>query len=526
MDKLILKFLDHNGYFNTPKDVQLQLRSHPDFLSLKSITDTLDYFDIENLAANVPKDSLADLPESFLALLEEENKTRVVLAVKKHNKVVLHDEDAPKKTMTYDSFKAVWTGTVIAVEANEQKQRKTANTANVILILVLLLLTAIQIYAFDLPVFLLTMFSLAGVYLSYVIVKEEVGFHSQAVAKVCGSVNKNGNCTEVINAPGAKLFNIIALSDVCVTFFTGFLLVYTLIGIDYFFMSVILLLSLPVVLFSLYQQAVALKQWCALCLGVIGVLALQAVIVFVQPLSFDFSLNYTLKALFLMAFTYAVWQRVKPVLVHYGKLQKEKEGFLRFKRNHNLFMTMLHKEPIRNTPNIKEENNIVFGAPNPLITIYAVTNPFCGFCTDAFKTYYRLFKLHPNKIKISFIFNVLVEQKENGATQVAARILEHYAASPENALEAMNVWFGNRDVETWQQQYGIPKDADNHIETVLKTHRTWCIENEISYTPATIIDGYLYPKEYATEDLLFFIDDMLLEKTKNMENTTKIISEI
>ncbi len=90
----------------------------------------------------------------------------------------------------------------------------------------------------------------------------------------------------------------------------------------------------------------------------------------------------------------------------------------------------------------------------------------------------------------------------------------------------MNEWFGNRDVETWQQQYGVPKDTDNHTETILKAHRTWCMENEINYTPATIIDGYLYPKEYATADLLFFIDDMLLEKTEDMGNTMKITPEI
>lgn len=49
---------------------------------------------------------------------------------------------------------------------------------------------------------------------------------------------------------------------------------------------------------------------------------------------------------------------------------------------------------------------------------------------------------------------------------------------------------------------------------VLLKEKIWCVENQINFTPALLVNGLVYPKEYKNEDLLFFVDD-LFEDTIN-----------
>ena len=49
MEQIILSLLTNNSYLDINRELlNLQLLSHPDYPSLKAITDTLDYFEIEN----------------------------------------------------------------------------------------------------------------------------------------------------------------------------------------------------------------------------------------------------------------------------------------------------------------------------------------------------------------------------------------------------------------------------------------------------------------------------------------------
>ena len=67
--KILQSYLKKEGYSINLDDFKLQLLSNPSYPSVKSITDTLDYFGVENIAANVPKDALNQLPNFFLAIL-------------------------------------------------------------------------------------------------------------------------------------------------------------------------------------------------------------------------------------------------------------------------------------------------------------------------------------------------------------------------------------------------------------------------------------------------------------------------
>src|SRR5690606_5370882 len=82
MSLLLEKFLIKNNYTHFNKnDISLQLLIHPNNPSFRAMTDTLDYFGIDNVAANVPEQALELLPDDFLTVIED-NGSKLVLATK------------------------------------------------------------------------------------------------------------------------------------------------------------------------------------------------------------------------------------------------------------------------------------------------------------------------------------------------------------------------------------------------------------------------------------------------------------
>src|SRR5690554_5644370 len=176
MIDLIFSFLLKNG-INTidKKDFELQLLTHPEQSSFRAISDTLDYFDVENIVVNVPEDSLNQLPNNFLTLYDDNNQ--LILVSKKKNRIVINKANGRSYNLNSSEFKSKWNKTIIAVEETKTKQysffKKHYFTIPLFLILVYLLSAKLTLENY----FFLT-FSSLGVYVSHLLIKEKMGFTS------------------------------------------------------------------------------------------------------------------------------------------------------------------------------------------------------------------------------------------------------------------------------------------------------------------------------------------------------------
>jgi len=105
MSVLLEKFLIKNHYtqFNK-KDISLQLQTHPNNPSFRAMTDTLDYFGIENVAAKVPEEALDVLPNDFLTIINN-SEAQLVLATKKKNLIITENENGKKTKYSLNEFK-------------------------------------------------------------------------------------------------------------------------------------------------------------------------------------------------------------------------------------------------------------------------------------------------------------------------------------------------------------------------------------------------------------------------------------
>lgn len=189
MHKILYKSIGITNHLEVSNaDLRLQLQSHPDYPNVKAITDTLDYFEIENLAATVPKEHFDKLPKFFLALLTKEHVDGYALVTKRKDKVILDFENNKREILSREQFNTKWTGTIVAVE-QAKESKKQVNVEHLSLpIILFLILTSIIYSGFDLLTLSLTLLSGVGLFVSYLITKEELGIHNQTVASVCSAI--------------------------------------------------------------------------------------------------------------------------------------------------------------------------------------------------------------------------------------------------------------------------------------------------------------------------------------------------
>jgi uncharacterized membrane protein len=522
MDELVFRFLiqSHITSF-TKEDIYLQLLSHTDYPSLKAITDTLDYFDIESLAANVPKDALSQLPKSFLALVEKQGSTALVLATQSKKRVHVRTLENKKETLSLDDFSAQWTGTIIVIE--EEKKASivwnSSNLASMMMIGVLLLLVLTTIISGNEITYALYMLLTAvGVAISYLITKESMGLKDNISATVCNALSsKADSCNAVITSKAGEIGKGFGLGDASMVYFVSLFFITTFLGVQTSVLFAVSIGTLFIVGYSVYLQGIQLKQWCGLCLLISVVLISQFGIVFILFSGWDFSLSYTLKILSLSMIIAVLWWQVKPLIVKNKELLKTKKDYLSFKRNDTFFITALQNGTIKNLHNLPREAQVHFGDPNAPVQITAYTNPLCGYCVAAFEMYDRLLTQLPNDVSVQFVFNT-PKDAENPSTQIAKQIIEIYHKTPENAFESIKKWFSYRDVKDWQEAYGYGNSMLLMDDRILQMHRDIAHQNDIQYTPETLIGNQKFPRAYYEyEDLLFFVDALKAQSSSEIQ---------
>ncbi len=491
------------------KDLELQLQIHPNYPSFQSITDTLDYFNIDNIAVEVPLEALDQLPESFVSLVKKDNAEEIVSVIHKNGSIQLKHTDLETKNFTYDQFKEIWVPKVIAVEHNTGGSSvfsKESLIQNILLGAFLISSIVVMVLRpFDIYQLLFLLLSISGIVFSLFAVRESLGIQSNTMHQFCTSVG-NSNCGDVINNNTGKLFKNFSLADASITFF-GILAIYQLF---YGFNSALLLpilIGIPFVVYSLYSQAFVIKKWCAICIA-IGAISIGLIVV--ALLGLPFSLSVTSISAFVMVsalFTIA-YMSVKENMIKNKEYKSENIKLNHFKRDRQIFDHLLSlSEKIEDNASIT--NEIVLGNPNAKFKIISLTNPMCGYCKGAFEAYTRVLRSMKEQLQIIIRLKVSTEDLDNPVTQVSLRLIEIYhTEGSESFVNAYNEWFKDRTFSAWIKTYGVPKNDKQHIE-VLKKQSEWAEKNNLFYTPASIMNTSIYPKKYSYDEFFHFTSMMI-----------------
>jgi len=514
---IVQKLLSKNAIIHDKKELAFQIQSHPSYPSLHAVTGVLDHFNIENIAAEVPTDSqtLQQLPDSFIAQVTTDKGEDLVTVSKLKDKLYsIFDSENKKETkLSEGEFLTRFTGIIVAVEKPEHQEIKRSNNSlayGLLLALVVLIATSLIVRDTSIVDISYIILSVLGIVTSYSILKQELGESTIIGNAFCSGNDEKKDCDAVLNSKGAEIIKGHKLSDLSIIYFSGLLLA-SLLSNDISLLKAISITSLPITIYSIYYQYKVVKSWCLLCLSIVGILWVQASTAFIDQTIVEIFSSLTLESIMITSISfltiYLAWYYIKPLVSEKNKLQGEKIEFVKFKRNFNLFNSLLQKSPTLDT-NIVNANEMILGNPSSPLAITIITNPFCGHCKEVHEVVNETLKKYDNAVKIIVRFNIPTDNLDNPAVTVTNTLLELYHSNKkEEAKNAMDDIYDGLAFEKWSSKWAINNGENKYIDT-LKKGKEWCVSNAINFTPEILVNGKSFPKEYKRSDLVFFIEDL------------------
>ncbi len=498
------------------EELWFQLKSHPSYPSLHAVTGVLDHFNIENIAAEISKDTttLEQLPQAFIAQIKTASSKELVTVYRTTSTetyTVFHETKKTEK-ITISEFLKRFTGIIVAVEKNELKNDVNTTTfelKNYILIVLLLVLTVFLLISKGVGMVaqLHLLASLLGILLTYTILKQELRDTTLLGNAFCSGNDEKKGCDNILNSKGARITKSFKLSDISMVYFVG-LAISSILNVNYQLLYLISLMALPVTIYSIYYQYRVAKSWCLLCISIVGILWFQGVI---SVLNFSFvaikEISNVITILISLISAYLSWSFVKPLLSDVVKLKDQKIKLTKFKRNFEIFNSLLQKKTYYNTQ-INTTKEIVFGNLDSTLEIIIITNPFCGHCKMVHKQLETILERHKNNVKIRVRFNVNTTDKESKAVVITSRLLEIFNnEGTKTCLKALNEIYEENEPKSWLEKWGQCSSNETYV-AVLAEEKNWCTNNGINFTPEILINGRSYPIEYDRTDLNYFIEDL------------------
>lgn len=516
----IIQLVDCLGINITKQTIINELELHPNHLTLLSISDVLNQF---NIATYPFKDvTMKQLDGVSYPLIAHTNKNNGFVLVKdiKENNVYLYDN-----ILTIDEFNKIFDGIILVIEPldgagdinfKKNKQIQFLNSLrNPIFIggSLILLLTSLLLYT---PVLTISdwkniaaiFFKVCGLSVSILLLMQSIDANNPLIKRLCES-GTNKNCTAILSSNAANVFGWLTWSEVGFFYFLGTLLAFVFNSNSLATLqtlAVLNLLCLPYTVYSIYYQARVAKQWCVLCSS-IQVILWAEFFPLASQLFKPFSLidnRHLMNLIICFAIPVLLWVWVKPFLTSSQKIKPLNKQLNKFKYNIELFNKLLQEQPKYAIPS--GDWSIVLGNENPDTIVTIVSNPYCGPCIEAHEEVDKLLACRPNmQIRHVFVFNN-VNLETDKRMLVARHLLRLHHTNGEQAVvkEALRTWYDRKrkNFADWKMEYPVLEDVD--IKDKLQSHLDWCELAEVKSTPTIIVNGYKLPYPYVVGDLKYF----------------------
>lgn len=480
-----------------------EITAHVDYPAMTAITDFLDTGNMQYQAVQADASYINEFNYPLLAHIRQREHEYM------HIITNAAEWDKQKEITQH------WTGITIFAEKNsswqneqnstyQKKDFKTKIFATALMLAGLCIFIVSSTKYLNLLTITFGLLSLIGVIIGVVLVRTELGYQSQIVKQLCGAISKGG-CEKVLKSKYAKGIFGITPADATVLYFSTQFIFYLLSPYFANLFNCLLLIAYggaAIGVWSIYIQAIKLKQWCALCLGIVVILILQTIIaitfsyfqilthIFLVLFLF-FTLLFTLLSFILLPFK----QLLKTNNINKQKLTELKK----WKTDVNLFITQWQQELHVDTA--IWQNDLVLGNPNAPILITVACNPYCGPCSKAHKELDNLLHRFRGKVKVRIRLLCDAENEGDKRTIAVKAILQKTGIINSNyeLQEMLANWFEWMDFEKWAAKWR----PDNNVDVTerLQQLTTWIEQSSIKFTPTFFINGNKLPSRYNLEDV-------------------------
>ncbi|RKR82056.1 thioredoxin-like protein [Mucilaginibacter gracilis] len=503
------------------EDVINELEKHPDYPSLLTISDVLNWFQIDNAAYRVNAEELNSVPVPFIAHTNV-NDDFVLVTKLGEDGVTISDHKSNKQKLSLSEFKKRFKGVVLTAEAplngeSVYKQSLPQRLApykfpaaiSILTICFALAITYHSSYLSNLnwQVLLLSIFKSAGLVTSILLLIQSIDKNNPLVQTLCGASGSKTNCNAILTSKAATVFEGLSWSEVGFFFFAGTWLAILFGGNSVAVMQVLAVLnvvSLPYTVYSINYQARIARQWCLFCTFIQGLLWLEfipLVTIFKQPIQLLNTAQTGTLIICLLA-PIALWLLIKPMLLNTQQLKAVKQQLRKVKYNSQLFYSALKEQPKYVLPH--EDWSIVLGNIEANTIITMVSNPYCPPCSKTHQILDEwLNRLDDIQLRIVFTAN-------NNESDIKTSVVRHLMAlnhlTDKTLIKrALHDWYEQKQksYEAWAKVYPVTLDESKF--KVLERQRAWCDLAEVKATPTILVNGSRLPDSYQLHDIKYML---------------------
>lgn len=493
-----------------------KINSHPQFPGLAAIQDCLTDLKIDNNSYEIDKNQygLSDLEYPFIAYVPEGKDKFVLVDDFNEGMVRISSDKKEYKLISEKDFLARWEGIMLFASSNEKSGELNfyqnyikyfLKKAVLPVFCTTLIFVFVMIYMqtpFQWPVFFLFLLNFLGLSLSILLLMQSMNLKNTFISKVC-KLGGESSCEGVLQSRAANITSWLSWSELGFFYFSGSFLTILLFPVFVPVLTWMNILAIPFTFYSIKYQY-KMKIWCLICCAVQGVLILEYLIFvcWIKSFNVNFIPGFYLLLSFFLCFLIPllVWILQKQLLLKFS-LVKLLEKQLKFKYNIELFNVFLMNQRLFQVS--KELIPIVLGNTSSETVITIVSNPFCKACGEAHNVV-EDWLLQRNDFQVKLIFSCGYDEHSYATKVVQHLIALSLAEDKKIVLNALNDWYKTENgFELWAERY--PAVITHEIKSAFANQRRWCEHNEISYTPAILVNGYMLQEPYHLEDLKYLI---------------------
>lgn len=520
-----MKWLDVMDYKVRKDELFLLYSSHPNSGTLLSITDTLVDLGIENIALNIPFESLYELDDTFLALIKKGDSQQFVYAKMKNvTQIQLFNGELETSVISISHFKQLYNGMIVVIERNHQPVNRTLPSKSAIGIFILTVSVSLFLY-WRIPVnlsnFLFWLLAIVGLVFSILLYKVELGSSNELLQRFCTFSSKS-SCNAVLNSPSSKMFPGFSYVDIGILYFS-----FQTLSVSFTIVNDRLLYGISIaaslfLFYSIYQQAFVIKKWCLLCLSVLAVLLLQGIIAFLNRPNIwqdERFIYYFARASSVLILLSVSWKYFKLIVEKGFSLKNTQIELQSFKRSSQLFLPAYQNATLLDDTTIKNVPQILSGNSESFVQLTLITNPLCKACSEAHKSIEALCKKYD--IKVRLVFFVPEEQSQETKGNIAKWLFYQYIEDEKKGNEIISQWYQQPDFSSINFLNNFTCTEFDRCRDYLNIQYKWCIENEITTTPTILINNKRISSLYTVEDLKYHISELIkLELRSDTEDTS------
>lgn len=529
LNSLLMYVFKTNGIGHLQKDLEHELNSHPDFPTLKAVSDVLEKFGIENVPVRLSPEELRELDSPYLAYIKKRGHNELAYVKPLENgRIEYKSESSSVKEEKLAIFATIFTGIGVLLDlknpstppinSNRLKERLLFKSIILLSLVSILAFMAISFYLNSSTLFsnltsalFLTTKSI-GLALATALVIKDLGESGNLFDKVC-KVGRLADCDTVLESRFATIYGWLKWSDVGFIYFLSGLLLLTSgnLGI----LTLLSLAAIPYVFISLYQQIFLLKKLCLFCLGVVTMLLTEFSLSISSIVNISLTSNELIYSIILIGLTSAFYLMIKALILSRKTKTELERTYNRLKRIPEVITEVVKRETRLIMPDMPIDS-LSFGFSGAdALKAQVFLSLHCGHCGGLFSQLNEQLN-KGQKISIELFLNF--DPRNGKQVSFAEEFLNQYwKNNAQNAWEALGQWYAKLNYGVFIAQKSEPNED---LKKVFLTTNRLMQANQISSLPKLYIEGYEKSSHYGLGE---YLENVVSIRTIHSENQREMI---